>query len=456
MSDRNPLKVATRFVAWKGLNRLVHAGAHATLSRLLAHACREVLPDGRTRRLRKKHDDDGRLTVLALSAGNFRGDLPALAATGQIRVLRIPTHWQTRLIYQFLRQGQPMLDYVNPPAGHPNRQIKADLRDFFRGFLPVLYRRLEVDCVIGPHINYIADVDWGAVSDELGVPYLVFHRENMFAAAQTRRLVIDRTRRLGRFEGSHMAVHNEVSRQLHIDAGYVAPERISSLGCIRMDAFMERIRDAGPPRNDRRMVVFYPFVLGRVFEPELADFFRDVHMALVKLAVARSEIDVIMKPKPKFHPVWRGLLDRALDETGIDITGLDNLIIRDDLDVQELSLTADVICGLNTTALLEAAVAGRPVVIPYFGDLRTPKYDERLFFRDAFDLFDIAESADAFMAAILRRLQDPGADALVMRRRRELFERYVNTADGRATERYVALLKTVHDARRPTPAETAA
>ena len=103
----------------------------------------------------------------------------------------------------------------------------------------------------------------------------------------------------------------------------------------------------------------------------------------------------------------------------------------------------DVVCGLKTAALLEAAVIGLPVIIPYFKDVQNQKYDERLFYRDAYDLFDIAMDVNELESLILKRLHNQTIDKKIMEGRKALFESLISCLDGDATEKYVALIKQV-------------
>ena len=107
------------------------------------------------------------------------------------------------------------------------------------------------------------------------------------------------------------------------------------------------------------------------------------------------------------------------------------------------SLLKPLFCDLNTSALLEAAVIWLPVIIPYFKDLQDQKYDERLFYRDAYDLFDIAESVEDFESVIIHRLNNTEIDGNIMQGHKVMFERYVSSLNCDATEKHVSMIKRV-------------
>ena len=81
--------------------------------------------------------------------------------------------------------------------------------------------------------------------------------------------------------------------------------------------------------------------------------------------------------------------------------------------------------------------------MPYFKDLQNPKYDERLFYRDAYDLFDIAKDVNELESIIIDRLHNPTIDEKIMEERKALFECFISSLDGDATEKYVTLIKEI-------------
>jgi|TARA_B100001964_G_C14123759_1_gene549536 glycosyltransferase involved in cell wall biosynthesis len=312
-----------------------------------------------------------------------------------------------------------------------------------------LYRRLGIDCVISPHNEYHEDIDWGEVSKEIGVPYIVLHRESFLAISYVENNITNRLKNLYCFRGSHMVVYNELSRKYYIDIGYVSPERISSLGCPRMDNFLKKLCGIGIPVNKRKKVVLFPFSVS--YDGFFSETFRDVHVAIARLAKDHPEIDILIKPKKNFYPSWRKQLDRVFKKGGIKLQEISNLHISTDLNVQQLLLETDVVCGFNTTAILEAAIAGKPVIIPYFQELQNPKYDERIKFREALYLFDLAGNAEELESLILYRLEDPKIERKIMEGRKALFEKYVSSIKGDATEKHITLIKDiVNKEHRPT------
>ncbi len=415
-----------------------------------------------------KHAENNKITILILSSKSFRKDIDYIVATNEFRVLRIPDHWQSRLIYQFYpgEFQKYLVGGWNPDnSDFKYKKEQKELREFLHKFLIKLYKRIRIDCVISPHHRYVVDVDWGFVSTKMGIPHIMIPRDSQFASSpyflnnRVKPLFGDG---LPKFKGKHIIIQSELDKEVYIDSGYVSPERISSLGCPRMDSFVKRIKkNEYDPVNKRKKILLLPFSWSMTLEKsDLFSYICNVHLFFVQFAIQHPEIDVVMKPKPKQPglprkidqfidgvlftncPVLTVLLNQ-LKGSSIEIEKIPNLTIRDDLDLHDLFFETDVVCGLNTSALLEAAVIGLPIIIPYFKDVQNQKYDERLFYRDAYDFFDIAKDVNELESIITYRLHNPTIDEKIMEDRRAYFEKHISSVKGDATEKYVALIRQI-------------
>jgi hypothetical protein len=137
-------------------------------------------------------------------------------------------------------------------------------------------------------------------------------------------------------------------------------------------------------------------------------------------------------------------LEAALRHWGVDPKRLPpNLHVDPTLDAQEVILKSSVVLALNSTTQLEAAVAGLPVIMPYFKDMRGEAAGENVKFKEHTDLFDVPDTPEELMELVLRRLEDPTIAPGVMEKRRALFAQLVSSLDGGAAERYLDLLTRV-------------
>ena len=70
--------------------------------------------------------------------------------------------------------------------------------------------------------------------------------------------------------------------------------------------------------------------------------------------------------KPKWGGRWLKQIDEILSKHDIYKGNLSNLTVDYKVDAQELISSSDVVIGFASTTLLEAAVAGKWVIVPNF------------------------------------------------------------------------------------------
>jgi len=400
----------------------------------------------------------GKPTLLALTPERFRGDLEILTSSGDFRVLKIPTVEVCRILSLFRGSENFDLDKISRPDDDESvNRIHRELRSFLKKFLTRLYKQLKVDCVIGTALWYEQDYDWGLVSDKIGVPYVVLHKENLATAPGHVERLIYSTRRLGEFKGSYIIVHNEIVKDALVCSGYVALDKTSSLGCLRMDSFVKRVKratkiDRYPSNHHRKKVVLFSFHRGAGLwgttdswpqdrNVGLSRLFENVHVAFAQLAMDNSTVDFVIKPK--WGGRWLDEIDYVFRKNKIPVRKLENLSIVVDVNVHDLILKSDVVCGFGSTTQLEAAIAGKPVIIPYFDEALRPEYADFIHFKNEFHLFDVAHNPEELKALVISRLDKPMIGQDCMRKRYSAFEKYVSSLNGDALEKYTRVIKRI-------------
>ncbi|RJR38296.1 MAG: glycosyltransferase family 1 protein [Desulfobacteraceae bacterium] len=396
-------------------------------------------------------------TLLALHPDYFRGDLQILADSGRFRVLRLPFKWQYRMLNLYWNEKIDFGLYFSHSNGGKEDEVRRRLRDFLKAVLAPLFSRLKIDCVLSACIWYKQDIEWGGVANEIGVPYVVLHRENLAASRvlQERWENITKRRVLTpKFLGSHIIVHNEIMKRCFIRSGFVEDQGISALGCLRMDPYVNRVKNGSRLNDGTKRVVLFSFVHGFAGKEGVTAFsasrdvgfvrlFDDVHGAIAELAAENGDVEFFIKVKPEGDPTWLSEVEYAVKKRGIDPGKVPNLKIVYKEDAQELILSSSVICGFGSTSLLEAAIAGKPVVFPFFHEAQNPEYSDFVLFRDDLQVFDVARSTEEFKRRIMERVDRREIEPECMRARYALFEKYVSSMNGDSLEQYVSTLQSV-------------
>lgn len=415
-----------------GLKRIVRLRAQQDklwpLPEICARATLELFP-GTSR-------DERPIIILALAHHRFMPDLRALASSGHVKILGFPKYWQFAPLSWF--DG----DYF---------ALGRERQSFLAAFLKRYLKIMNVDCVVGTALWYKHDVPWGAAAEAVGIPYVVFHKESFKTTEGQQNTTLARADRVGRFQGSHLVVHNETIRDLLVRGGFAPAEKISAYGCLRMDRLVGWANSVMPPPQTRNLVTLFSFSHGIGLDdmnvPQWPSnpyvgwvrLFEQTHAAFARFALAHPNLDCVIKTK--WGGNWYDYIEKALLANGLKLADIPNLRLTADDDPHDLMAQSLLVAGFNSTTLLEAGILGRTVVVPHFAEAVDPRYEARVKLVDHYDIFDAAHSADEFEAVLERGLNAPAIDPAVMQVRRTLFEEWVSSMDGAAIPKYVALLR---------------
>jgi len=408
----------------------------------------------------------GMPTILALKPDRFFDDLIVLSNSKCFRVMKLPLKWQNKILAIFgptnISELMGAAAYYNPGDNKYLIEVQEQFRMFLRKFLASLYSRLKIDCVIGAAVHYKHDYDWGLVSDEIGVPYIVLHKENIYMP-KAYELLEAKYRQFGKFKGSQIVVHSVLMKDFFIKSGYCNSDNISALGCLRMDEFVKKVKISSRGISKKRIgcnkkkVTLFSFTYGYMqvglsgFEemhhfPKQRDkgfvkLFESVHTSIAKLACNNKNIDFVIKPK--WGGNWIDEIEYVFSKNNIESKRIDNLFIDSDVNVHDLILESDVICAFTSTTVLESAISAKPVIIPYFDEALKAEFNELIEFKDNFHLMDIANSPDEFERLIIERLNSPKVTQKCIKERYALFEKYVSSMEGDAQDKYVNVINQV-------------
>jgi capsular polysaccharide biosynthesis protein len=228
--------------------------------------------------------------------------------------------------------------------------------------------------------------------EQMGMPFIALHKENLKTPGRVEFFERIYKERRGPFTGRKILVYNQIERDLQIRAGVAEPTRIEIVGMPRLDR-MHAWRRANAGTLQRNRILFFVFspatgmprvarktaVPGKIyFEDEESDD-GDISLlrlsqgtchALLRLARDNPDIEVVVKSKGRA---------RDLKETAA-LFGLarqaefpPNMRVVHGGDILQLIAQASVVCGFNSTAMLEAVAAGKPVVTPWFAEAQSPE-----------------------------------------------------------------------------------
>ena len=162
----------------------------------------------------------------------------------------------------------------------------------------------------------------------------------------------------------------------------------------------------------------------------------EVHISFVELAKENPEIEFVIKHKGVKWEETEALL------RNINAFNVGNLKIYGEYDynTHKLILESDVITGFCSTALLESAIAGKPIIYPFFNEAQNGLYSDYLCFSDALNMFDLATNKSQFKDLLIERFRVSEISKKVMKYRELQFEKHVSSLSSNALQKYSDLI----------------
>jgi hypothetical protein len=361
-------QIRPKLILYPALNLLARLRRPRAAARLLALSLMP-LPGHRARRGADR--PQFRILVLNFNKPGFVEDIEeSLLPDDTLEVLCWPIYALKAFAAALLA---PQLDNHRYASDDP--AIEASKQDY-RRFLLEMWRHFveirPIDAVISANFGYFAQREFGAALKEAGTPLVVLHKENVKSPGRVEYWdAIYRTR--GQFEGSKILVYSATERDLQARTGVAAPGQIEVTGMPRLDRIHRwRRRQAKAADDDGRpQVLFFSFwrkekLTGTGTWEDLSwtGLCDGTHRAVVELARLNPHARVVIKTKAvsqRVDEIWD-----ILREPGRDLPP--NLTVISGGDPFPLIAKSRVVIGFNTTALLEALAAGKPVIVPQFAE----------------------------------------------------------------------------------------
>jgi len=434
------------------------------LTLLLLFNIKEKRSSGQSKRIFSKSSN--RITILALDSNRYRDDLEVLAKNKNFRVLYMtqrPPGWLLKPFYN----DNELKKYINSEKGSDEEICHSNALNFMIDFLRYFYSYVSVNCVTTVNYRYIEDYNWAKASNVIGVPFIMLYRECLLAVDRLYDEVYLRTRdRFGKFHGEHIIVHNQITKKLFNSSGYCEAKDISVCGALRMDKFIRTINhnsfEKKPKHNNRKFTLFYFPHNMSIFGSDGAhipkekykyhvkewkhrdDLFTDLHNAILELAKSNPDIEFVIKPKLEMmsKSTWNFYED-IVKKSNIDVTRLTNYKVLPEANTHKLIMESDVICALQSSTALESAIAKKRVIFPLFYQFHNSPYLNNFLWGKHIDLFDIANNKEHFKKLFYEIMDNSFVDSHTMDERIDLFEKYFDSYDGVALDKYSNVIEGV-------------
>jgi hypothetical protein len=215
-----------------------------------------------------------------------------------------------------------------------------------------------------------------------------------------------------------------------VDSGFAERERISVIAPLRIQTFYSSQRLIWPSKEQNMTILVIPYswqittqVMSKRQSTIDCQFMSLYYGSIGSIAKQHPNIDIIIKSKRSSSPVQKRGISDAMAVAGHDLAKLQNIRFEGKLSFHDTLQLSHIVYGLNSSVLLEAAIAGRQVIFPLFSVLEN-LFDDLLWFRHDLDSFTVVKHPEQLEQVVLNCLESPMVDGQLMQSRIELFQKY--------------------------------
>ena len=274
----------------------------------------------------------------------------------------------------------------------------------------------------------------------------------------------------GKFTGRKILVYNDIERDLQISSGIIDPANVIVTGMPRLDRIHTWRRNHAGSQVKRPQVLFFGFsrkdkVPGRNIKKlkakgmltattdleQAGDQWSDLSWdqlcagacrGIAAFARSRPDVQVIVKTKGQTAQAEETI--QLLESDGKLPT---NIKIVKGGDPFELVAQSSVVIGFNTTGLIEAVAAGKPAVVPWFGEVHNETMRDIVL--DLADAVDYAHSPEELAEKMARLAAGATVPSELPESSARMLRRLVGNDDGAASSRVLHALHAEIAAKPP-------
>jgi hypothetical protein len=343
------------------------------------------------------------------------------------------------------------LEAFTRPELEPARRRYARV---LREILEDRFTRSPFDAIVMPSDTFFYVRAAPAVAHALGVPFLVVQKETTISEL-TMREHAETVRRYAPTLADRMTVCSERHKQFWLRTGADSAQVVVT-GQPRFDLYLQPRAESVATGQSSEMptVLFLSYAVDAYHSDEGRGgsawelLHRQTEAGLHELA--RRGWRVLIKP----HPQQALEAVRAWRNRAGDLWDRRIFLVDPDADARKLILAADVVVGFQSTALLEAMLAGRPVVYTGWDDRAAAMGGDLIPFSDWGDVITVLRRPDELPDAAAS-LRGTRCSDSALTRRRTIAEHYLGPLDGGASARVLAVIRSeaADRAQRRGPAE---
>jgi hypothetical protein len=408
--------------------------------------------------LTKKLNKEKKYRVLCLGRSQFIDDIQALIDFGsEIQYMYIHKLFFGKIVrymidfsfdYSLLKNPTSstvpedgLTYHIDPRYKEGKRKVYIYIMKMF----DILHRNLKFDAVMSGNYVYVDQQEFFKICDEKNIPGIILNKEGIGASFLTEDQAWGNTEDC-KFVGNKILYLNDTYRRhevRHLQGLNV--ENTKLIGIPRMDYYFQ------DNLNSKQQIVFFAYIPSDYLQFDdlskdeitgVLEISEKFHKHVMEFAKNYPSYNVLIKAKNPDQRYVKYVHDIFLKYFG-DLS-INNLEITGNGNAGEMILSSNIVLGYNSTVLIEAVAAGKPIICPYFGDILPDNiiFD---FFTDYSDLVNYANNYSRMEHFILNYKDYQFKD---QERKYKFLDPLIYKADGRSSLRAEnAIIETIIESK---------
>ncbi|MFA6447578.1 MAG: hypothetical protein WCW31_05000 [Patescibacteria group bacterium] len=386
------------------------------------------------------------IKVLCIGRSIFLDDVTALIHFGSgVQYLVLNMRYWYLMFDHFIperdRQKITESNYHKEDFGNAGKQ---KYNAYLSEVLPRLKKLLGFNAVFAGNFGYLAQQEISRVCETKKIPFIVLHKEGLLLPGD--HMERARMNQTYKFMGAKLMFYNKNIKQalLDIHLAGIDDNNTKVVGVPRLDFYFE---NAEAKKDTEKQVVFFSFSPSEKFmflisdqEALQAAYQRsdDFHKWVMNFALKHKDFKVIIKTKYSDH--YLAYVQEIFNKH-FGGQKIDNLVITNNMNPFGLITNSNSVMGFNSTTLIEAIVAQKNIITPFFGDLIKDKpWDYFLHYPE---LVNYAKTEAELESLILNPVQ---RSSYTLQEKNNFLNELISVPDGQASLRVEKeIIDTVND-----------
>lgn len=323
--------------------------------------------------------------------------------------------------------------------------------EFYDNIFRLIKLKKKLDIIYSGNFGLFDESQLALAAIKNNIKFVSFHKECIMSPGQQD--IYYQISKIGRdkFNGNRILVYNDVTKKLLEKIGVCEPKNIQICPMVRLDkSYISRKNLIKKNRKFNRLTYFYIqpnnqlpslytdyFVINKkLFDDKpttWTNINENTNKTIYEIAINNPKIEVVIKCK--FQDFKN--CEKKFSKFGKIPK---NLKIIFGSSAISLISTSDLICAFNTTSILEAAVAGKTIISPYFDEALHPQFTDYLI--DFGDLTIKAKSPSELKDLLNYYLKKPiFPTSEIPKSNLEVIDYWTSNTDGNASKKL--RLKTI-------------